>query len=147
MHLELTCPGCGNRAFLALSESGKSHACPSRDTTCVVPEPGRRVSIFTQSDKAKEIQVSDSVANQPAHLFLRILSALFIVLATLKFALAASIGAEYYSTPTALSQFSGQQSLALNSALQNLTQDSRSKIKSALAFVSILSVVECGVLP
>lgn len=143
MHLELTCPGCGQRTYLALSESGKSHTCPSCETTCVVPQLGHPVSAFTLSDKAKEIQVSNSVAQQSPHLFLRILSALFIALATLKLALAVWTGAAYYSKTSSASTFTGQQSLVLNNAVQNLRQHSQSKLKSTLGFVSILSSIEC----
>ena len=143
MHSELTCPGCGHRTFFALSESGKSHECPSCGTTCVVPQLGQPVSGFTLSDKAKEIRASNSVARQSSHVFLRILSALFVTLATLNLAMAVWTTVAYYSTTNSAYTFSDEGSLVLNNAVRNLTQRSRSKIQSALAIVSILSTIEC----
>jgi type III secretory pathway component EscU len=143
VHLELTCPGCGHRVYLALSESGKSHACPSCETTCVVPQLGHPISEFTLSDKAKAFQTSNAVTSQSSHLFLRTLSALFIALATLKLALAVWTGAAYYSTASSASRFNHQHALALNNAFQNFSQHSHSEFESALGFVSILSAIEC----
>lgn len=99
MHLEVTCPGCGRSLAFAIAEAGNTSECPRCGTRFTVPAPGQSPTDVVGSEYAPALH-SRPLTSTPEDLSdrgIRIVSALFVLLAILKGVLCIQLCTAYFS--------------------------------------------------